>query len=57
MLHGRSLKENCIPDEDSGTYASLRKVRELTEKKYKHLQQMYKDFIPEHRCMPSIKID
>ena len=26
---GRSLEENCIPDQDSGSYASLGEVREL----------------------------
>ena len=50
VVRGRSIKGNSIPDEDSGSYASIGKVRELTETKYKHLQQ---DFIPKDRCMPS----
>lgn len=57
VLRGRSLEENCIADQDSVSYSTLGKERELTETKYKHLQQMYRDFIPEHRRMPSIKID
>ena len=57
VVRGRSLEENCIADQDSVSYSTLGKERELTETKYKHLQQMYRDFIPEHRRMPSIKID
>ncbi len=38
-----------FPNQDSGNYTALGKVRSLSESKRKHLQQMYKDFIPTDR--------
>ena len=40
VLRGRSIEENCIADQESESYSTLGKERELTETKYKHLQQM-----------------
>ena len=47
----------CIPDQESGSYASLGLVRQLSNTKYQHLQAMNRDFIPEDRRIPSITID
>ena len=48
MIHvicGRDIEED-IPDPGKENYTVLGKMRELTETKYKYLQQIYKDFIP-----------
>ena len=57
MIRGRNIEENCIPDQESGSYASLGLVRQLSDTKYEHLQATNKDFIPKDHCMPSITID
>ncbi len=54
LQQGRDIEEEVIPDSNSQNYAVLGKVRELTESKYKHLQQMYKNFIPSDRHLPMI---
>ena len=54
IIHGRDVKEDVIHDPGSQNYAVLGKVREVTEKKYKHLQQMCKDFLPSDRHLPMI---
>ena len=56
VVHGRDIQENVIPDTVNGSYASLGKVRELTESKRKHIHQMYRDFIPAERHLPFITI-
>ena len=56
VICGRDMNDNVIPDQVDGTYAALGKVRELTESKCKHLEQMYRDFIPANRRLPFITI-
>ena len=56
VIRGRDMHENVIPDQVDGSYAALGKVRELTESKRKHLEQMYRDFIPANRRLPFITI-
>ena len=54
VMRGRDIEEDIIPDPGNQNYAVLGKVRELTETKYRHLQQMYKDFVPSDRHLPMI---
>jgi len=49
---GRDACECAIPDQESGNYKYLGKLRSLNDSKSKHLQQMYKDFIPRDRWLP-----
>ena len=39
---------SIIPQE-SENYVALNRIRALTSSKIKHLQQMYRNFIPEHK--------
>lgn len=48
------VSENIIPDPDNESYRALQKVKVLSETKRKHLQQMYKDFVPRNCCLPFI---
>jgi len=43
---GKDVDECTIPDQD---YASQGNLRPLSESKRKHLEQMYRDFIPSDR--------
>ncbi len=56
VVNGRDAQESAIPDQASDNYASQRKVRQLTDSKRKHLEQMSKDFIPEDRHLPFINV-
>ena len=56
IASGRDVSENIIPDPDSNSYHALQKVKVLSETKCKHLQQMYKDFVPRDRCLPFITL-
>ncbi len=55
--NGRNISENCIPSSASDCYAALHKVKSLSDTKLKHLQQMYRDFVPTDRCLPFITIN
>ena len=54
VVRGRDIQENTTPDEVDRSYTSLGKVRGLSKSKRKHLQQMYRDYIPADRCLPCI---
>ena len=56
VLRGRDILENAIPDGANENYANLGKLRELSDTKCRHLQQMYRDFIPQDRYLPFITI-
>ena len=56
VINGRDIQECAIPDQDAENYATLGKVRSLSESKCKHLEQMSKDFIPAYRQLPFINI-
>ena len=56
VRHGRDIGEHVIPDPDQ-SYTALSKVRDITDTKRKHLQQMYKDFIPSDRRLTMITLD
>ncbi len=57
VANGRNISENCIPSSASDCYAALHKVKSLSDTKLKHLQQMYRDFVPTDRCLPFITIN
>ena len=46
VLRGRNLEESVIPNLATNNYCVLRLTKPLTETKFRHLKQMYKDFIP-----------
>ena len=46
---GKDVDECTIPDQEAENYASVGKLRPLSESKHKHLEQMYRDFIPSYR--------
>ena len=52
IASGRNVIENIIPDPDSESYHTLQIIKDLSETKLKHLQQMYKDFVPRDHCLP-----
>ena len=56
VVRGRDMHEIVIPDPVNESYAGLGKVRQLTESKRKHLEQMYRDFIPANRRLPFLTI-
>ena len=49
VVNGRDIEECVIPNQADDNYASLGKLRPLSESKRKHLAQMSKDFIPADR--------
>ncbi len=52
VVRGRDISECVIPDRVTGAYANLGLLRPLTDSKLKHLQQMYRDFVPNDRYLP-----
>lgn len=56
IASGRDVSEDIIPDPDRESYQALHKIKALSETKIKHLQQMYKDFIPRDCCLPFITL-
>ena len=56
VRHGRDIGEDVILGPDQ-SYTALSKVRDITDTKRKHLQQMYKDFIPSDRRLTMITLD
>lgn len=56
VINGRDIQECAIPNQASENYASLGKVRSLSDSKRKHLEQMSKDFIPSDHHLPFINI-
>lgn len=57
IAKNRGVNENVIPSTASKSYAALQKIKDLTDSKLKHLQQMYRDFVPSDRCLPFITLD
>ena len=56
IASGRDISEDVIPDPDRENYLALHKIKSLSDSKMKHLQQMYKDFVPRDRCLPFITL-
>ena len=56
VVNGRNKEECAIPDQETNNYATLGKVRSLSESKRKHLEQMLKDIIPTDRHIPFINV-
>ena len=46
VLKDNDIHDCAIPDQASENYTSLAKVRPLSDSKCKHLEQMYRDFVP-----------
>ena len=51
VLRGVDKHYNAFPDLQTQNYVYLRKTRALTDLKKKHLNQMYRDFIPSERWL------
>ena len=51
VLQSRDSADIAIPNHDSSNYARLRMIKALSDSKIKHLQQMYRDFIPSDRYL------
>ena len=49
VVTGRNVTESAIPDQEFANYKILGKLKTLSDSKRKHLDQMYKNFIPDDR--------